>query len=49
MQATYHFLFEDEVARSNIYSIRILLHMHVFVCANMCEFRRRNSIEGGRM
>ena len=27
----------------------ILLHMHVFMCASMCEFQGRNSVEGGRM
>ena len=32
--------------RGLIFSIRILLHMHVFVCASMCEFRGRNSIKG---
>ena len=32
-----------------IFGIRILLHMHVFVCASMCEFRGRNSVKGGRM
>ena len=43
MRATYHFQFEDEGAWSNI-CIRILLHMPVFVCASMWEFRGRNSI-----
>ena len=43
MQATYPFLFEDE-RRGLIFCIRILLYMHVFVCASMCEFRA-----GGRM
>ena len=32
-----------------IFCIRILLNMHVFVCASMCEFRGRNSVKGGRM
>ena len=35
--------------RGLIFDIRILLHMHVFVCASMCEFRGRNSVKGGRM
>ena len=35
--------------RGLIFHTRILLHMHVFVCASMCEFRGRNSIKGGRM
>ena len=53
MRATYHFLFEDEGAWSNIRSLILelekLLHMHVFVCANVCEFRGRNSVKGERM
>ena len=32
-----------------IFGIRILLHMHVFVCASMCEFCGRNSFKGGKM
>ena len=32
-----------------IFVIRILLHMHVFVCASMCKFRERNSVKGGIM
>ena len=32
--------------RGLIFGIRILLHMHVFVCASMCEFRGRNSVKG---
>ena len=32
--------------RDLIFGIRILLHMHVFVCASMCEFRGRNSVKG---
>ena len=44
MRATYHFLFEDEGA-----CIRILLHVHVFVCASMCEFWGRNFVKGERM
>ena len=32
-----------------IFGFRILLHMHVFVCASMCEFRGQNSVKGGRM
>ena len=32
-----------------IFGTRILLHMHVFVCASMCEFWGRNSVKGGRM
>ena len=35
--------------RCLIFGIRISLHMHVFECANMCEFRGRNSVKGGRM
>ena len=35
--------------RGLIFSTRRLLHMHVFVCANMCEFRERNSVKGERM
>ena len=35
--------------RGLIFGIRILLHMHVYVCASMCEFRGRNSVKGGRM
>ena len=27
----------------------ILLHMHVIVCASVCEFRGRNSFKGGSM
>ena len=48
MRATYYFLFEDE-GIGLIFGIRTLLHMHVFVCASMCEFWGRNSIKGGRM
>ena len=32
-----------------IFSIRILLHMYVFVCTSMSEFRERNYVKGGRM
>ena len=32
-----------------IFDIRILLHMHVFVCASMWDFRGRNSVKGRRM
>ena len=35
--------------RGLIFDIRILLHMHVFLCARMCEFRERKSVKGGRM
>ena len=35
--------------RDIIFGIRILLHIHVFVCASMCEFRGRNFVKGGRM
>ena len=35
--------------RCLIFGIRILLHMHVFVCASMCEFRGQNYVKGGRM
>ena len=35
--------------RGLIFGIRILLHMHVFVCASMCEFREQNSAKGGIM
>ena len=35
--------------RGLIFYIRILLHMHVFVCASMCEFQGQNSVKGGRM
>ena len=35
--------------RGLIIGIIILLHMHVFVCAIMCEFRGRNFVKGGRM
>ena len=35
--------------RGLIFGTRILLHMHVFVCTSMCEFRERNSVKGGRM
>ena len=35
--------------RGLIIDIRILLHMHVFVCASMCEFQGRNYVKGGRM
>ena len=35
--------------RGLIFDIRILLHMHVFVCASMCQFWGRNSFKGGRM
>ena len=35
--------------RGLIFEIRLLLHMHVFVCASMCEFWGRNSVKGGRM
>ena len=45
MRDTYPFLFEYEGAWS-IFDIRILLHMHVFVCASMCEFRGRNFVKG---
>ena len=31
-----------------IFGIRILLHMHEFVCASMCKFRGRNYIKGGK-
>ena len=31
------------------FATKILLHMHMFVCASMCEFRGRNSVKGGRM
>ena len=48
MRATYPFLFEDKGA-CLIFGIRILLHMHVFVCASMCEFRGRNYVKGVRM
>ena len=34
--------------RSLIFGIRTLLHMHVFVCASMCEFWGRNSVKGER-
>ena len=44
MRATYHFLFEDKV-RGLIFGIRILLHIHVFVCDCMCEFWGRNSVK----
>ena len=33
--------------RGLIFSIRILLHMHVFMCASMCEFRGQNFVGGG--
>ena len=53
MRVTYPFLFEDEGALSNIRNLilelELLLHMHVIVCASMCEFRGRNSVKGGRM
>ena len=45
MQATYPFLFEDEGVWSNI-GTNILLHMHMFVCASMCEFQGRNFVKG---
>ena len=32
-----------------IFGTKILLHMHVFVCASICEFRGEDSIKGGRM
>ena len=32
-----------------IFGIRLLMHMHVFVCVSMCEFLGRNSVKGGRM
>ena len=32
--------------RGLIFSIRISLHMHVFVCASMFEFRGQNSVKG---
>ena len=35
--------------RGLIFGTRILLHMHVFVCASMCEFQGQNSIKRGRM
>ena len=35
--------------RGLIFGTRILLHMHVFVCAIICEFLGRNSVKGGRM
>ena len=31
---------------SLIFGTRILPHMHVFMCASMCEFRGRNSVKG---
>ena len=31
-----------------IFGIRILLHIHVVVCASMFEFRGRNSVKGGK-
>ena len=34
-------------ARGLIFGTRILLHIPVFVCASMCEFRGRNSIKRG--
>ena len=43
MRTTYHFLFKDEGALFNIESrileLKWLLHMHVVVCASMCEFQ----------
>ena len=35
--------------RGLIFSTRISLHMHVFVCGSMCEFWGQNSVKGGRM
>ena len=35
--------------RGLIFDIRILLHIHLFVCASICEFWGRNSVKGGRM
>ena len=34
--------------RGVIFGTRILLHMHVFMCASMCEFRGQNSVKGGK-
>ena len=31
---------------SLILELELLLHMHVFVCASVCEFRGRNSFKG---
>ena len=30
-----------------IFGTRILLHMHMFVCASMCEFWEQNSVNEG--
>ena len=32
-----------------INELECLFHMHVVVCASICEFQDRNSIKGGRM
>ena len=34
---------------SLIFCTRILLHMHVFMCASICEFRGRNYVKGEKM
>ena len=48
MWATYPSYLRTKV-RGLIFSIITLLHMHVFVCASMCEFRGQNYIKGERM
>ena len=35
--------------RGLIFGIRIVLHIHVFVCASICEFRGRKSVKGEKM
>ena len=35
--------------RGLIFDIRILLHIHVFVCASICEFWGRNYVKEERM
>ena len=33
--------------RGLIFGIRILLHIHVFMCASIFKFRGQNSVKGG--
>ena len=45
MQAIYSSYLRTKV-RGLIFGIRILLHMHVFVCASMCGFQGKNFVKG---
>ena len=48
MRATYPVFLRTKVC-GLIFGISILLHINVFVCASMCEFRGRNFVKGERM